>query len=244
PGGTLTYTATYTIVQGDVDQGKLLNQATVTAVDPDGDDVSDDSGTTAGTDDETEVTLEPASPSLSFVKEGVFVDKNGNTRADAGDEIEYTFTVVNDGNVTMSSITLAELSFSGTGTAPVPVFSAALSDVATSGSALAPGQKMAFQATYVLTQGDIVSGGVENLAGGAGTPPTTDPGMPASPIAAVVSTPDAAAPGTPGVPGVPAEVVLVSDASITLVKTAVIGGSGTGNVGEEVTYTFVVTNTG
>ena len=42
PGGVETYTRTYTVTQTDVDAGQVVNTATATGKDPDGNDVTGD----------------------------------------------------------------------------------------------------------------------------------------------------------------------------------------------------------
>ncbi|HMN15207.1 MAG TPA: hypothetical protein PKD55_23050, partial [Bellilinea sp.] len=42
PAGVETYTRTYTVTQTDVDAGQVVNTATATGKDPDGNDVTDD----------------------------------------------------------------------------------------------------------------------------------------------------------------------------------------------------------
>src|SRR5699024_5486203 len=80
---------------------------------------------------------------------------------------------------------------------------------------LAPGESLTGTATYTLTQADVDAGQVVNTATTTGTPPSGPP----------VEDEDEH------------EQPLTSTPAIDLVKTGVIKG-------DEVTYTFVVTNTG
>src|SRR5690606_38713026 len=106
---TWTYTATsYTITQDDIDAGEVVNQATATGTAPDKSTVSDLSGTEIANDDETVVEL-CQNPAIAIVKTGIFNDVDGNQCADAGiDTITYTFTVTNQGNVSLSNITVTD----------------------------------------------------------------------------------------------------------------------------------------
>src|SRR5690606_6072153 len=154
-----------------------------------------------------------------------------------GNTIEYTFTVTNTGNVTLTGVAVedSETNFTGTGDDLVIAF------VSNSGASaegtLAPGELAVYMATYLLTQADKDAGGIENLATATGTPPTTDPDDPATPITPVPSTPDPANPGTPGNPGVPTEVEIPANPALTLVKTGALSADG-----NTLEYTFTVTN--
>ena len=88
----------------------------------------------------------------------VFVDGNGNQCADPGELIEYSFEVVNTGNLTLTNVTVTD-----------PL-------VAVSGGpiVLAPGQSdtTSFTASYAITQADIDAGQVTNQATAEGTTPS------------------------------------------------------------------------
>jgi uncharacterized repeat protein (TIGR01451 family) len=81
-----------------------------------------------------------------------------------------------------------------------------------------------FTGTYALTQADIDAGGVVNTATGTGTPPTGPPvtgdGGHTTPI-----------PLTPGI-------------AVVKAGTLDLGGDGVATVGDVISYTFTVTNTG
>jgi large repetitive protein len=88
-----------------------------------------------------------------------------NTNVAAGDVVTYTYTVTNDGNVTLTNINLNDV-HNGAGTAPVPQ-SETLNDVAPLGdstdvtandgvwSVLAPGDTVTLTATYTVKQADV-----------------------------------------------------------------------------------------
>ncbi|WP_146603235.1 DUF7507 domain-containing protein, partial [Olleya aquimaris] len=71
PTETWTYTANYAVTQSDIDAGQVTNQATVTASTLDNISISDTSGTTSTTDDQTIVTL-CTDESISLIKSGIF----------------------------------------------------------------------------------------------------------------------------------------------------------------------------
>ncbi len=125
--------------------------------------------------------------------------------------------MTNTGNVTISDVTVDEVSFSGTGATPVVTCPAAA-------ASLAPGAQVTCTATYEVTQADIDAGGVTNTATVTGDPPgTLEP--PVSPPSEV-------------------EVPSIETPGITVVKSADPSTAAGYTVGTEITYTFVVTNTG
>jgi hypothetical protein len=79
-------------------------------------------------------------------------------RADAGDKINYTFTVTNTSNVTLTNVTVTDPLFTVLG-GPIT---------------LAPGasDSTTFTGSYTLTQADINAGQVANTATAHGTPPS------------------------------------------------------------------------
>ncbi|MFN8195561.1 MAG: GEVED domain-containing protein [Nocardioidaceae bacterium] len=159
PNAQTTCTASYTLTQADVDAGHVANTATVTGTDPHGTDV------TATDNTDVAVTAGPA----------ITLDKQAGTPsgAAAGDTIDYTFVVTNTGNVTLTSVSVADPKV-GLVTCPV--------------TTLAPGASTTCTATYTMTQADVDAGTVDNTATASGTPPTgpvvTDGDTTSTPIAA------------------------------------------------------------
>ena len=150
PGATATFTATYTVTQGDIDAGgDITNEATLNAVPEIG-------SYTAVTDTEA-VSIENPAPAMTIAKSA---DQTAN--AAVGDVITYTYLVTNTGNVTMNNVTVSDV-HSGSGTlsafTPANVTSLAVGDSAT------------FTATYTITQADIDAGtDVTNTATANATP--------------------------------------------------------------------------
>ena len=145
PAATTTCAATYSVTQADVDSSIILNSATVTATPPVGPNVSDSDGAT--------VTA-PPSAEIEVVKTA-----NPSTVTAANQTIAYSFRVTNTGNVTLTSIAVAD---------PLPTLSA----VACPATTLAPAGTFVCTATYVTTQADIDAGRIDNTATATGTPPT------------------------------------------------------------------------
>ncbi|MFE7559596.1 hypothetical protein [Kitasatospora sp. NPDC057500] len=131
-----------------------------------------------------------------------------------GEQARYDFTVTNTGNVTLKDVKVTETAFTGSGTMSQVTCPPA------EAASLAPGAAVTCTATYTVTQADVDAGSIKNTATSTGTPPRGEP--PVSPPA------DALLPA----PEQPA---------VALVKTA---STDKATVGEEISYTFAVTNTG
>ena len=132
-----------------------------------------------------------------------------------GDAITYSFEVDNTGNVTLTAVTVTD---------PLPNLSAIdCGDGTPSIASLAPADEpVTCTATYTVTQADIDAGAITNTASVTGTPPGGGDPIP------------------------PATDTLTVDAdqvsALTLVKTA--EPTTATSAGDEITYSFVVTNTG
>ena len=99
-GASATGTASYDILQSDIDAGSFTNVADGAATDPNGDPVT-------GTDDET-VTF-TQDPVLTVTKTaGARTDADGDLRDSAGDDQAYNYTVSNTGNVTLYDVSLVD----------------------------------------------------------------------------------------------------------------------------------------
>ena len=146
PGGSVTCApVSYTLTQADADAGTVRNTASVTAQSAQG----------PATDDaEANVTI-AATNSISLAKvPSTVVDVDGDTAVGAGDTVDYTFTVTNNGTTTLRDAVITDAMLGGTVTCPE------LSAVA-----LAPGQSVSCTPiTYTLTQDDIDGGQVHNEA--------------------------------------------------------------------------------
>ena len=132
-----------------------------------------------------------------------------------GDTITYTFVVTNTGNVTMTGVTITDR---------LPGVSAPVMTWPAAPGVLQPQQSATGTSTYQLTQADIDAGHVVNAAFSTGTPPQGPP----------VDSPDGGT-DTPVPQDPELEIVKTADASAVQSPAA---------VGDTVTYTFVLTNTG
>jgi uncharacterized repeat protein (TIGR01451 family) len=147
----------------------------------------------------------------------VSVVKSSDTKSvtKAGQKVTYSFKVTNTGNVTLRDVTVNEGDFSGSGT---------LSDVVCPTTTLVAGADETCTATYTTTQADLDKGtAITNSATAGGTPPT-GPGVTSDPSNVRV----------------PVE----QSPSMKVVKSASPTDEKSYTVGQVVTYSFVVTNTG
>ena len=109
---TATYIAFYIVEQQAVDSGSVSNVAIAIASSPgQSNNVSDtsDDPTTGAANDPT-VTSITASPSLEVTKTSSVNDTNSNGKNDQGDIITYSIKVENKGNVTLTGLTISDLS--------------------------------------------------------------------------------------------------------------------------------------
>jgi hypothetical protein len=131
-----------------------------------------------------------------------------------GQVITYSFVATNTGNVTLTNVAVNEGAFTGSGAMSAAVCPAAA-------ASLAPGDQVTCTADYTLTQADVDAGSITNSATVAGDPPR--------------GTRKVSPPSKVTIPAPPAP-------AITLVKTADI--TKITAVGQTITYSFLVTNTG
>ncbi|WP_442267608.1 DUF7507 domain-containing protein [Tenacibaculum sp. ZS6-P6] len=240
---TWTYTASYTLLQSDVDSGSVVNTATVSGSSPSGTGVSDDSddpnnptNTDANSDgepdDPTVVSL-PESPSIGITKVGVLND--GGDGLQAGDSIDYTFVVSNTGNVTLSSVVLNDPLLGGVVSGPV-------SGDTNSNNLLEVDETWTYTASYTLLQSDVDSGSVVNTATVSGSSPS---GTGVSDDSDDPNNPTNTDANSDGEPDDPTVVGLPESPSIGITKVGVLNDGGDGlQAGDSIDYTFVVSNTG
>jgi uncharacterized repeat protein (TIGR01451 family) len=154
------FTAAYTITQADVTAGRVSNQAVARGTPPTGADTSDLSDNAAPNFDNPTITAITPLPSIALIKTiKSIIDTNANGATDAGDTINYTFTIKNSGNMPLNavSVTDASATVSGTTIATLP----AGNTNATS-----------FTASHVITAADITAGQFANRAKVQGTTTT------------------------------------------------------------------------
>ncbi|GEM_PF-803731 len=215
----VTLTATYKVTQADIEKGEVVNQATVTGdyVDP------------------ADKTKKPVIPDVSEEikvpleqKPGIAVVKEANSKltepAEAGQEIEYTFTVHNTGNMVLNNVVLND---------PLAGITPNSFTIGT----MQPGEQQVFTATYAITEADIDAEKVVNQATVKATygDPTTPKDI-EDPSGPTVDTDEPTI--VPVMPPLP---------ELEIIKKGEwndANGNGYPEVGETLEFTFDVTNKG
>lgn len=212
-GEVWIYTGAYTLTPSDIStngggDGDIDN--TVTAS-------SDETG------DETasnEVSIS-SGVSIDVAKSGILNDDDGTPGVSAGDTIDYTITVENDGSIDLTNIVLADtLVQNGVSTTITPVFDTG--DTNTD-NAINPGETWTYLVTYNLTPANIADG--NNL------------------VNTVEVTTDQTGPDT----ATDTQVLGAPLDAFTMEKIATLDdgdADGLGDAGEDINYTFRFVNTG
>ena len=156
-----SYMASYPITQADIDNGVVINSATVNGEDVNNNplsDISDDPSQTPNIDSEGDG--EPDDPTLTFLiqkaaieleKVGVFNDESGDSIAQIGETVTYSFTIKNIGNVTLSDVTITDPLVTVMGN-NIPILE------------VGEGDSITFTGEYALQVADIEIAMVENTA--------------------------------------------------------------------------------
>jgi hypothetical protein len=160
-------------------------------------------------------TIVVSTPGIALVKSSV-ISGTGNSLL--GEVITYTFKLTNTGSTTLTNVVVTDpmVGLTITGSPIASLASGASSSVVTG--------------TYIITQADVDAGGVTNSALATAQDPNG------------VSVTDTS--GTANDNDTPTVTTLARTSAIALVKTATISGTGNGLLGEVITYTFKLTNTG
>ena len=210
PGASTICTATYSTTQDDID---TLTSLTNTAQASGLANGNAEPNRTLSNESTATVAVE-VGPHLSIRKS--VTPASGGAK---GTELTYTFTIMNDGNESLTNVGIDETAFTGTN---------AISAITCDGSqvngeiSLAPEESINCTATYTVTQQDVYAGLVDNTAAATGKDPSN---------ADVTSNPASA------------EALLDQASSISITKTH-LAPADPANAGDKVKFTFTVTNTG
>jgi uncharacterized repeat protein (TIGR01451 family) len=139
PGDSITCTASYTIIQADLDAGSVTNTASAT------------NETVTSNDDSATVTAVPG-PGISLVKTA-----SRTTFKTAGTVIDYEYVVTNTGNISLAGPVVVN-DDKTTVTCP------ALTTIGDNDSNLDPGESVTCTASYTVTAADVAAHRVTNIA--------------------------------------------------------------------------------
>jgi uncharacterized repeat protein (TIGR01451 family) len=178
------------------------------------------------------VPVAPAGPKLSVVKTaGAAVETGADGVINAGDTITYTYVVQNTGNVTINAAKPVDVgpTFNGiAGTGTLGAFSPVNAN-------LVPGASQTFTAVYTLTNVDAYRAAGIPIGGNPVANSATATGTPVSGTLAAVT------PST-------AKTIIPANPKMSIAKSFVFttdnGTLTKADVGDVITYTYVVTNTG
>ncbi|MGC9355816.1 MAG: DUF7507 domain-containing protein, partial [Mariniphaga sp.] len=190
PGEFTEGTATYSVIQSDMNSGSVGNTVTATGTAPDNSTVSANATETVAANQQSGLTVTKTATSSTY--------------SSVGEEITYTILVENSGNLTIYGIDVSD----------------PLTGLNTTINNLAPGEIQTYNVSYSITQADLNSGSVMNTASVSGTDPNND----------TVTASDSETVTANQQPG------------LTVTKNA--SPSSYSAVGDVITYTIIVENTG
>ena len=159
PGAEQTFNAEYVVTEADILAGSVENVATATGTSPDPDDP--DPGVDPGEED---TPTENKNGHLTIEKETTGADANNDGVYEEGETIRYLIRVINDGNLTITDITVTDELTGDEWTIP----------------SLEPGAEQIFTTSHVVSSADGAAGVVVNVATATGTSP--DPEQPDVPV--------------------------------------------------------------
>ena len=228
PGEEWTDEPYYEIDSAAALTGSISNVVTVTGDTPSGTDditaISDDPNDTTSDQDPTIVETDLFA-SITVTKQDQLID-DGDGQSGVGDLIEYTVTVTNTGEVPVRDIELVDTMTSGDGTSlylTSPGSHSSTDDTPWDLVTLEVGESVTLTGFYVIEEAAFNSGSVVNSIVATGDSPSGTDDVTASSGDTVTS--------------------LSQSASIIVTKTA-SPDSGVFEVGDVITYTIKVKNTG
>jgi len=216
PGESVNCSALVSLSQANINDGQVVNDANVIASDPSGGLVDSQSQATTSINQKTSVTLVKTASVPS------------TTPPTVGEQIVYSFSLQNTGNVSLSNPNVSDPLCPATLSAGVGF----ISDNGGNGDTVLDANEIwSFSCNYTISQDNVDNGDVANSAVGTGTPPASS-GLP-NPTSTASSL-----------------AVLQQETGISLDKTSSMPTISDGalsdasDVGDTITYTFNVANTG
>ena len=157
PGETEDIQATYTIEQSAADTGSISNTVSVDGTAPDGTEVSDDLDTPV-------VVSTDLTPSIEVTKTSTITYADSDAGVQLGDTINYTITVENTGNTTLTGVTVSDTILDSAGVSLTLTTGPTYGGTGTFDGILDVGESVTYDATFVITQQAVNAGGVSNTA--------------------------------------------------------------------------------
>ncbi|WP_341860924.1 Ig-like domain-containing protein [Gymnodinialimonas sp. 57CJ19] len=214
PQATITCTASYSVTQGDLDAGSVVNLATASVTQ-----TLANGSTVTETSPQVSATANAAqSPAISIAKDLTSItDEDSTAQAtltydEVNDVLNYTFTVTNTGNVTLTEqivVTDTDIGATVNCGPATPNFG--------------PGDSVTCTASYLVTQPDLENGSFVNTASAA----TTFGGHPVNTATPASETANAQ-----------------QNPALTLAKTEDLPATLILLPGGTIDYTYVATNSG
>ncbi|MBE0639519.1 MAG: hypothetical protein IH598_13460, partial [Bacteroidales bacterium] len=153
PGQRIIFRASYSVEQADIDEGFVSNQAQTSGFTSNGAVIADLSDFTSNLMDRPTVVIFEHYPEITLTKVADPMIYN-----EINQEISYTITVKNEGNVTLSNI-IAEDPMLG---------------LVTNIFTLAPNAEVTFMNSYFITMDDLIEGNIVNTATVEGNDPRSN----------------------------------------------------------------------
>ena len=143
-GASTTCSGSYSVVQADLDNGSVTNEAYASGL---------DGVTPVNSNPVTETVPAVQSPQLAISKVGTFQDNDSSGFAEVGDSIVYDIEVTNNGNVTLNNVDISD-----------PLLATLDCGLVSLPAVLAPGDSITCQGEYFLIQADVDIAEVNNTA--------------------------------------------------------------------------------
>jgi uncharacterized repeat protein (TIGR01451 family) len=218
PGGSATFTATYTVTQADLDNGSVNDQATACNA----------NSTTPPPANQTCGTSPPVTVPTPETGSVTISKKASVSSVSAPGSVTYTFTVANGTNETLSSADVTDAIAQGTTTLSTSTIACTVngSPVTNGSFSLAPNASATCTATLTVTQAMIDNG--QNIVDTGNVTGTLGTGSGATSVNQPSNT---------------VTVTITQSPALTTVKSVTSTGPYN-KVGQVVDYQFVVKNTG
>ena len=243
-GEITTYSASYIITGASADSGLIQNSVVVTGSSPgntnDINDTSDDGNDTDGnTTDDPTVVYTSLAPAIEVTKTATVAD-NGDGVNGAGDTINYLISVVNTGNVTITSLNLVDTITDGNGTSLTltsgPSF-VSNSNSSSQGSIIS-NETAIYSASYMISSSAALTSQIQNIVTVTGSSPGN--------LNDVSDVSDNGNDSDGNTTNDPTLVLIAALKSIEVTKTATLAdnGDGVNGVGDTINYIITIKNTG